>query len=51
MSTVLENIGDTPLVKLNKIPESEGLKCEICKYFSPMKDVRKVCSAVKLFSC
>lgn len=28
MDTILENIGKTPLVRLNKIPKSEGLECE-----------------------
>ena len=31
MSTVLEGIGETPLVKINRIGKSFGLKCEICK--------------------
>ena len=35
MDSVLENIGDTPLVKLNKIPASEGLQCEFCKFACP----------------
>lgn len=37
MESVLENIGDTPLVKLNKIPASEGLQCEFlvkCEFFN-----------------
>lgn len=28
---ILEVIGCTPLVKLNSIPKSEGIKCEMCK--------------------
>jgi len=32
MNTVLDNIGNTPLVRLNRIPGAEGLKCEVCKY-------------------
>ena len=31
MSNILEGIGDTPLVKINRIGKSLGLKCEICK--------------------
>ena len=37
-NTILNTIGYTPLVKLNKIPQSEGVKCEIlakCKYLNP----------------
>lgn len=37
MNSVLENIGDTPLVQLNKIPTSEGLQCEVlvkCEFFN-----------------
>jgi len=35
--TVLANIGNTPLVRLNKIPQSLGVKCEIlakCEFFN-----------------
>lgn len=28
---ILGKIGDTPLVRLNKIPKEFGLKCEICE--------------------
>lgn len=31
LNTVLEVIGDTPLVRINKIAKSAGLKCELCK--------------------
>ncbi|XP_028405463.1 cystathionine beta-synthase-like [Dendronephthya gigantea] len=37
MSNVLEGIGDTPLVRINRIGKSFGLKCEIlvkCEYFN-----------------
>lgn len=37
MQTVLENVGNTPLVKLQRLPQSLGLDCEIyvkCEYFS-----------------
>jgi len=37
MDTILENIGKTPLVRLNKIPKSEGLECEVlakCEFFN-----------------
>lgn len=29
-SNILQTIGSTPLVKLNKIPKEAGLKCDIC---------------------
>jgi cystathionine beta-synthase len=35
--SVLDMIGRTPLIRLNKIPKDEGLKCEIlakCEYFN-----------------
>ncbi|KAL4229563.1 hypothetical protein ACF0H5_012602 [Mactra antiquata] len=37
MSSILDNIGNTPLVKLNRIPKSEGLHCEVlakCEFFN-----------------
>jgi cystathionine beta-synthase len=37
MGTILENIGYTPMVKINKITKDEGLGCEIvakCEYFN-----------------
>ena len=33
MNTILENIGWTPLVRINKITQEEGIKCEVCKCF------------------
>lgn len=30
MNTILENIGNTPMVRINKIGKAEGVKCEIC---------------------
>jgi cystathionine beta-synthase len=35
---ICEVIGNTPLVKLNRIPQSEGVKCEVlakCEYLNP----------------
>ena len=32
MPTVLYNIGNTPLVRINKINKSEGVECEMRKY-------------------
>ena len=37
LGNILEAIGDTPLVRLNKVPQSEGLQCEMyvkCEYFN-----------------
>ena len=37
MDTILEHIGNTPLVRLNKIPKKENIKCEIlakCEFFN-----------------
>lgn len=32
LPSILEAVGGTPLVKLNKIPQSMGLKCNVCKH-------------------
>jgi cystathionine beta-synthase len=29
LDTILENIGHTPMVRINKITEQEGIKCEL----------------------
>eukprot|EP01119_Soliformovum_irregulare_P001822 TRINITY_DN1162_c0_g1_i1.p1 TRINITY_DN1162_c0_g1~~TRINITY_DN1162_c0_g1_i1.p1 ORF type:complete len:519 (-),score=171.00 TRINITY_DN1162_c0_g1_i1:175-1731(-) len=37
MQNILENIGNTPLVRINKIAQDEGLECEIvakCEFFN-----------------
>lgn len=37
MNTILENIGATPLVRINQIAKDEGLKCDLlakCEYFN-----------------
>ncbi|GAB7362996.1 hypothetical protein MBLNU230_g3290t1 [Neophaeotheca triangularis] len=37
MDSILENIGNTPLVKLNRIPQSMGISCHVyakCEYFN-----------------
>ncbi|XP_059087787.1 cystathionine beta-synthase-like isoform X1 [Tigriopus californicus] len=37
MPNVLYNVGNTPLIKVNKIAESEGIKCELlakCEFFN-----------------
>lgn len=32
LDTILDHIGNTPLVRINNITKSEGIECEICKY-------------------
>lgn len=34
MPNVLYNIGNTPMVRINKISKTAGLKCELCEYSS-----------------
>jgi len=37
LPTILKNIGNTPLVRLNRIPKDHGLKCEVlvkCEFFN-----------------
>lgn len=37
-NNVLEFIGNTPMIQLNKIPQSEGVKCRVlakCEFFNP----------------
>ncbi|KAK6437176.1 cystathionine beta-synthase [Oleoguttula sp. CCFEE 5521] len=37
MTSILENIGNTPLVRLHRIPESLGIKCHVyakCEFFN-----------------
>ncbi|CAG2171916.1 unnamed protein product [Oppiella nova] len=54
LTNILEQIGDTPLVRLNKIPKEYGVKCEVlakCEYFNAggsVKDriaLKMVCDA------
>ncbi|XP_035777348.1 cystathionine beta-synthase-like [Anopheles albimanus] len=43
LSTILEAVGQTPLVKLNKIPASYGLKCNVyakCEFLNPGGSVK-----------
>jgi len=38
LNTILEAIGNAPMVRLNRIPKSEGLECEIlvkCEFLNP----------------
>ncbi|KAG0082392.1 hypothetical protein BGZ92_011784, partial [Podila epicladia] len=37
LNTILDHIGNTPLVRINKIAKAEGLQCELlakCEYFN-----------------
>jgi cystathionine beta-synthase len=37
MSSVLDNIGNTPLIRINKVAKKEGVKCEVlvkCEFFN-----------------
>jgi len=36
LDSVLECIGGTPVVRLNRIPKEEGLSCEIRTYIEKM---------------
>lgn len=40
LPNILHRIGDTPLVRINKIPKAYGLKCEICKLPSTHVETR-----------
>jgi hypothetical protein len=31
LPNVLHQIGNTPMIRLNRIPKSEGVECELCK--------------------
>jgi cystathionine beta-synthase len=31
IDNILDHIGNTPMVRLNRIPQSEGIECEIGK--------------------
>ena len=37
LSSILEHIGNTPCVRLNRIPQSEGIECDMlakCEFFN-----------------
>ncbi|CAG9813693.1 unnamed protein product [Phaedon cochleariae] len=43
LPNVLSAIGNTPLIKLNRIPQAEGLKCDMyvkCEFFNPGGSVK-----------
>ncbi|XP_053681678.1 uncharacterized protein LOC128732453 [Sabethes cyaneus] len=43
LQTILQAVGNTPLVKLNKIPQAAGLKCNLyakCEFLSPGGSVK-----------
>ena len=33
MDTVLQNIGNTPLIRINHISSKDGIKCELCEWY------------------
>ena len=38
LNNILEAIGNTPLIRLNKLPKEEGVECEVlvkCEFFNP----------------
>lgn len=46
-SSILHTVGNTPLVKLNRIPVQEGLKCEMCKFIAPIKIFSSIKEPIK----
>lgn len=53
MDTILDNIGNTPLVRINRVGADAGLKCELlakCEFFNSggsVKDrIGRVCDAL-----
>lgn len=32
LPNILYNIGNTPLVRINRITQKEGIKCELCRW-------------------
>ena len=52
MSNVLEMIGQTPLIRLDKIAKSEGLQCDLCKCIIMLYSVCvSVCLCVPVGVC
>ena len=42
-SDILSHVGDTPIVRMNRVPQSLGIKCEVlakCEYFNPAGSVK-----------
>ncbi|KFP57709.1 Cystathionine beta-synthase, partial [Cariama cristata] len=33
LPSILNKVGNTPLVRINKIGKQYGLKCELCEYY------------------
>nr|XP_022904478.1 cystathionine beta-synthase [Onthophagus taurus] len=43
LPNILHHVGNTPMVRLNRIPQQEGLKCEVlvkCEFFNPGGSVK-----------
>lgn len=34
LPNILHTVGNTPMVKLNKIPQSMGIKCDMCMFIN-----------------
>lgn len=47
-SNILEAVGNTPLVKLNKIPEEAGLECDLCECIFCVVDYSMIISLVPI---
>lgn len=41
LPNILYHIGDTPLVRINRIGQAEGIKCELCKCKTSWKNKTK----------
>lgn len=52
LDNILQFIGDTPLVRLNKLPQEEGLECELlakCEFFNAGGSVKDRIGRVRVF--
>lgn len=38
LNNALEAVGNTPLIRLDKIAEQEGLKCNLCAFWRGLTD-------------
>ena len=54
LGTILEAIGNTPLVRLNRVVEGTGIKCQVlakCEYFNSGGSVKDRIGRVSCISC
>ena len=49
LSNVLRMIGNTPLIRLDKIARSEGLKCDLCKYIGGVEMYGTCCELAETY--